>query len=91
MNSAHKFPFDLKSGEEFGFELVLPLMALTYLWFALADQSSPVEILANSVDKRRSDDEPEHCLQVTSLANFLFFHQTLYDLFLNYFNHFIAY
>lgn len=44
-------------------------MTLTLLWCTLADQPNPAGYEANSVDKRarRSDDDPEHCLQVLDL------------------------
>ena len=47
----------------------VPLMTLTLLWCTLADQPNPAGYEANSVDKRarRSDDDPEHCLQVLDL------------------------
>lgn len=50
-------------------------MTLTLLWYALADQSNPAGYEANAVDKRArtSDDDPEHCLQVTRFAHFLFY------------------
>lgn len=60
-------------------------MALTHLWYALADQSSPAGFQANSMDKctRRSDDGPEQCLQVISYADFLLLPQSLNYLYLN--------